>query len=353
MSDDLQDWAALVLADIAEAEDESALQVLTSKLLGKGGRIAERRRALKDLPKVERPQAGALVHALSQQLQAAVQVRRDVLERVRIEAALAGDCVDVSLPGRRDASGSLHPVTRTLRQIEDIFLAVGFSRAEGPEIEDDYHNFGALNTPLHHPARAMQDTFYIQPQSASSPTGSAPPLPLLLRTHTSAVQVRTMENQSPPLRIICPGRVYRADHPDATHTPMFHQVEGLVVDEGISMGHLKSTVLEFLQAFFGADVSARFRPSYFPFTEPSVEVDVECIHCRGDGCATCSQTGWIEVIGCGMVHPKVLQTSGVDPERYSGFAFGFGADRLCALQYGIHDLRLFFDNDVRFLRQFA
>lgn len=349
MGDDLAKWAKKVLAEIDAIQDLEQHQQLVSKLLGKSGTIAKQRRNLKQLPTNERPTAGAAVHALSEQLRSALDARRDALENAELDRLLASENLDVTLPGRIHARGSLHPVTQTLRQIEDIFLSIGFSLAIGPEIEDDYHNFGALNTPEHHPARAMQDTFYVQPTLCDKPQA----LPMVLRTHTSPVQVRTMETQELPLRIICPGRVYRADHPDATHTPMFHQVEGLVVDVDISMGHLKSTVLEFLRAFFGFNVQARFRPSYFPFTEPSVEVDVECIHCCGEGCQTCSRTGWIEVLGCGLVHPKVLKMSGIDPEQYSGFAFGFGADRMCALRYGITDMRMFLENDVRFLRQFA
>jgi phenylalanyl-tRNA synthetase alpha chain len=229
-------------------------------------------------------------------------------------------------------------VTQALQRIEEIFVGAGYDVVEGPEIEDDYHNFEALNLPPHHPARAMHDTFYVADGK-------------VLRTHTSPVQVRVMESGQPPIRVICPGRVYRRDS-DITHTPMFHQVEGLVVDEGISFADLKGTVTDFVQRFFEKDLAVRFRPSYFPFTEPSAEVDVECVQCRGEGCRTCSQTGWIEVMGCGMVHPNVLSMSGIDSERYSGFAFGFGADRLSMLLYRVDDLRLFFENDIRFLAQF-
>jgi phenylalanyl-tRNA synthetase alpha chain len=227
---------------------------------------------------------------------------------------------------------------RTIERIEDIFSGSGFTVVEGPEIEDDYHNFEALNIPAHHPARAMHDTFWFDSK-------------LLLRTHTSTVQVRVMESGKAPFRIICPGRVYRCDS-DVTHTPMFHQVEGLVIDEGISFADLKGLIAEFLRTFFEADLSVRFRPSYFPFTEPSAEVDVQCVSCRGAGCRVCKETGWLEVMGCGMVHPSVLQCSGVDPERYTGFAFGMGIDRLAMLRYRIKDLRLLFDNDMRFLKQF-
>ncbi|HSH48244.1 MAG TPA: phenylalanine--tRNA ligase subunit alpha, partial [Halomonas sp.] len=247
---------------------------------------------------------------------------------------------DVTLPGRGQASGGLHPVTRTLERIEGLFTRIGFAVATGPEIEDDYHNFEALNIPAHHPARGMADTFYFDATR-------------LLRTHTSPVQVRTMQAQSPPIRIVCPGRVYRSDS-DLTHTPMFHQVEGLLVDENISFADLKGTLEDFLHAFFERDdLSVRFRPSYFPFTEPSAEVDIECVMCAGQGCRVCSHTGWLEVLGCGMVHPAVFGHVGIDAERYTGFAFGMGAERLAMLRYGVNDLRLFFDNDLRFLRQFA
>jgi len=236
--------------------------------------------------------------------------------------------------------GGLHPITRTIERIENFFSGIGFQVMEGPEIEDDYHNFEALNIPAHHPARAMHDTFYIDDTH-------------VLRTHTSGVQVRTMETQSPPLRIICPGRVYRCDS-DLTHSPMFHQVEGLLIDESSSFGDLKGLLEEFLQVFFEReDLAVRFRPSYFPFTEPSAEVDIQCVKCSGDGCRICSQTGWLEVLGCGMVNPKVFEMSGIDTEKFTGFAFGLGVERLAMLRYGVGDLRLNFDNDLRFLRQFS
>lgn len=246
--------------------------------------------------------------------------------------------IDVTLPGRGQLSGGLHPVTRTLERIEQCFSRIGYEVAEGPEVEDDYHNFEALNIPGHHPARAMHDTFYFNAN-------------MLLRTHTSPVQVRTMESQQPPIRIVCPGRVYRCDS-DLTHSPMFHQVEGLLVDEGVSFADLKGTIEEFLRAFFEKQLEVRFRPSFFPFTEPSAEVDIQCVICSGNGCRVCKQTGWLEVMGCGMVHPNVLRMSNIDPEKFQGFAFGMGAERLAMLRYGVNDLRLFFDNDLRFLGQF-
>jgi phenylalanyl-tRNA synthetase alpha chain len=256
----------------------------------------------------------------------------------QLASDLARDAVDVTLPGRRHGLGGLHPVTQALQRIEEIFVGAGYEVATGPEIEDDYHNFEALNMAADHPARAMHDTFYF---------GDG----MLLRTHTSPVQVRAMESGDLPIRIIAPGRVYRRDS-DLTHTPMFHQVEGLVIDRGISFADLKGTVTGFVREFFEADLEVRFRPSYFPFTEPSAEVDVECVKCRGAGCRVCGASGWLEVMGCGLVHPRVLEMSGIDPEVYSGFAFGFGGDRLAMLMYEIDDLRRLFENDLRFLRQF-
>ena len=255
-----------------------------------------------------------------------------------MSASLLAEQVDVSLPGRRPSTGGLHPVTQAMYRIEEIFTGAGYEVVSGPEVENDYYNFEALNIPSHHPARAMHDTFYFGDGT-------------LLRTHTSPSQVHTMEKQAPPIRVICPGRVYRRDS-DLTHSPMFHQVEGLVVDEGISFADLKGTVIDFLQRFFEKDLEVRFRPSYFPFTEPSAEVDVQCVHCLGKGCRVCSNTGWLEVMGCGMVHPNVLDMANIDTEVYSAFAFGFGGDRLAMLLYEVDDLRLFFENDLRFLRQF-
>jgi phenylalanyl-tRNA synthetase alpha chain len=255
-----------------------------------------------------------------------------------LERQLASELVDITLPGRRYDHGGLHPVSRTIERIQAIFSVAGYSVAVGPEIEDDYHNFGALNIPDHHPARAMHDTFYIDPAT-------------VLRTHTSPVQVRVMEESKPPYRMICPGRVYRCDS-DITHTPMFHQVEGLLIDRQVSFADLRGTIEEFLQAFFEKDLAVRFRPSYFPFTEPSAEVDMACVMCEGLGCRVCSHTGWLEVMGCGMVHPRVLEMSGVNSDEFTGFAFGMGVERLAMLRYGVNDLRLFFENDLRFLRQF-
>jgi phenylalanyl-tRNA synthetase alpha chain len=245
----------------------------------------------------------------------------------------------VTLPGRGPGRGGLHPITRTLERIETIFAGMGFETAEGPEVEDDFHNFEALNIPASHPARAMHDTFYFDPHT-------------VLRTHTSPVQIRTMENREPPLRVIAPGRVYRCDS-DLTHTPMFHQVEGLYVAEGVNFAHLKGVLDAFLKAFFEQDLAVRFRPSYFPFTEPSAEVDIGCVHCGGEGCRVCGHTGWLEVLGCGLVHPNVFAHVGIDTERYTGFAFGMGVERLAMLRYGVDDLRVFFDNDLGFLAQYG
>jgi phenylalanyl-tRNA synthetase alpha chain len=325
-------------AAIDAAAEARSLDEARVEFLGKKGALTGLLKSLGDLDPAERPKAGAVINDAKQQVQSWIEAREQQLSAEQLSASLGEETVDVTLPGRRHDQGGLHPVTQALQRIEDIFVGAGYEVVEGPEIEDDYHNFEALNLPPHHPARAMHDTFYLEDGT-------------VLRTHTSPVQVRAMESGQPPIRVICPGRVYRRDS-DITHTPMFHQVEGLVVDEGISFADLKGTVIDFVRRFFEKDLAVRFRPSYFPFTEPSAEVDVECVQCRGAGCRTCSQTGWLEVMGCGMVHPNVLSMSGIDPERYSGFAFGFGGDRLSMLLYQVDDLRLFFENDARFLAQF-
>ncbi len=330
---------------VAEADDLAALDHVRVEYLGKKGQITALLKSLGKLSAEDRPAAGAKINEAKQAVQEQISVRKTAMEQAAIDAKLAAETIDVTLPGRGQSNGGLHPVTRTLKRIEAIFAAVGYEVAEGPEIEDDYHNFEALNIPSHHPARAMHDTFYIRSQKVDADTK------YVLRTHTSPVQIRTMETQEPPIRIICPGRVYRCDS-DLTHTPMFHQVEGLVVDKNISFADLKGTVDQFLKAFFEADVPVRFRPSYFPFTEPSAEVDIQCTNCGGEGCRVCSQTGWLEIMGCGMVHPNVFSASGVDAETYTGFAFGMGVERLAMLRYGVNDLRMFFENDLKFLRQF-
>lgn len=337
---DLEELVTEARAAIGAVSDSTALDAVRVDYLGKKGKITALLKGLGKLSAAERPAAGAQINLAKQRLQEQIGDRKAVLQHAALAARLASEKIDVTLPGRGQSTGGLHPVSRTLERIESIFTNIGFDVAEGPEIEDDYHNFSALNMPEHHPARAMQDTFYIDSNT-------------VLRTHTSPVQVRVMETSEPPIRIICPGRVYRSDSPDLTHTPMFHQVEGLLIDEDISFADLKGTIESFLQVYFEQDeLAVRFRPSYFPFTEPSAEVDIGCVMCAGDGCRVCSYTGWLEVLGCGMVHPKVLEYSNIDSERYSGFAFGMGADRLAMLRYGIDDARLLFDNDVKFLRQF-
>lgn len=326
------------LEAVQQAANPQELDELRVRFLGKKGEITAQLKTLGELAPEERPAAGAKINEVKTAVADAIGARKAQLEEQALSARLAEEKIDVTQPGRRQASGGLHPVTQTLRRMEAFFSNIGYDVAVGPEIEDDYHNFEALNIPAHHPARAMHDTFYFDAGT-------------LLRTHTSPVQVRTMEHGEPPFRIVCPGRVYRCDS-DLTHTPMFHQMEGLLVDTDVSFADLKGTVEEFLRVFFEKELAVRFRPSYFPFTEPSAEVDIECVICGGDGCRVCSRTGWIEIMGCGMVHPKVLEASGVDAERYSGFAFGMGVERLAMLRYGVNDLRLFFENDLKFLRQF-
>lgn len=336
---DLDELTSTATAAIASAADLAALDTERVRYFGKKGEVTGLLKGLGALPAEERAERGAQINAVKQAIQSGIDLRRGALEQARLNEQLATDSVDVTLPGRRQGSGGLHPITRTIERMEEYFGSVGFSVAGGPEIEDDWHNFEALNIPAHHPARAMHDTFYT--------VGG-----LLLRTHTSPVQVRTMESAKPPIRIICPGRVYRCDS-DLTHSPMFHQLEGLLVDEGTNFANLKGIVTEFLHAFFEQELEVRFRPSYFPFTEPSAEIDMQCVICAGSGCRVCSHTGWLEVMGSGMVHPRVLEMSGIDAERYTGYAFGMGVERLAMLRYSVNDLRLFFDNDLRFLRQFA
>jgi len=324
---------------IAQVETLKALDDIRVAFLGKKGLLTEQLKALGKLPAADRREAGQAINAAKRELAQSLETCKQKLEQAALDARLAAEAVDVSLPGRGINSGGLHPVTRTVRRIRSLFAQLGFEVAEGPEVEDDYHNFEALNIPAHHPARAMHDTFYFEDGR-------------LLRTHTSPVQVRVMENREPPLRIIAPGRVYRCDS-DVTHTPMFHQVEGLMVDKNVSftdlMGHLET----FLHLYFERDdLKIRFRPSYFPFTEPSAEADIECVICSGEGCRVCSHTGWLEVLGCGMIHPEVFKSVGIDNEIYTGYAFGMGVERLAMLRYGVNDLRLFFENDLRFLQQF-
>ena len=326
------------LDEVAACGDLAALEDARIRWLGKKGTLTAQLKSLGDVDTAARPAAGARINDAKERVRAALDARREELRRADIERRLSAGRIDVTLPGRGEEQGGLHPVTKTRLRIETLFRRAGFDVASGPEIEDDFHNFGALNIPPDHPARAMHDTFYF-------PDGR------LLRTHTSPVQIRALLEHGAPLAIIAPGRVYRCDS-DMTHSPMFHQLEGLAVGENVSFANMKAVLHGFLQSFFERDLAMRLRPSYFPFTEPSAEVDMSCVFCDGKGCRTCKHTGWLEISGCGMVHPNVLRASGVDPERYAGYAFGAGIDRLAMLRYGVNDLRLFFEDDVRFLRQF-
>lgn len=323
---DLQDLLEQALGEVAAAADARALDAARVRHLGKKGLITQRLKTLGGLPAEQRRAAGQEVNRAKDRVRDAIEVRQAALVREQLAERLAAERIDVTLPARGQRPGGLHPVTLVLQDIARLFGEIGFEVVDGPEIEDNYHNFEALNIPAHHPARAMHDTFYLDAD-------------LLLRTHTSNVQARHMKTTRPPIRVIAPGRVYRCDS-DMTHTPMFHQVEGIMVDEGVTFAHLKGVLEEFARHIFGADTRTRFRPSYFPFTEPSAEVDI-----LGDN-------GWLEILGCGMVHPVVLNNVGIDSRRYSGFAFGMGAERIAMLRYGIDDIRLFFENDLRFLRQF-
>ncbi|MDO8846628.1 MAG: phenylalanine--tRNA ligase subunit alpha [Methylicorpusculum sp.] len=338
MSATLQDILAQALNELANAQDLNSLDQVRVHYLGKKGLFTAQMKELGRLDPVQRREAGQVINDAKNKFQDSLESRKFELQNAALEQRLASESIDVTLPGRGHHVGGLHPVTVTLRRISRIFSSVGFKVVEGPEIEDDYHNFGALNIPDHHPARAMHDTFYFDAHT-------------VLRTHTSPVQIRAMEAEKPPLKVIAPGRVYRCDS-DITHTPMFHQVEGFLVDTQVSFADLKGVVYEFLRAFFEKDIQVRFRPSYFPFTEPSAEVDIECVMCDGKGCRVCGHTGWLEVMGCGMIHPEVFKSVGIDAEVFSGFAFGMGVERLTMLRYGINDLRLFFENDLKFLQQF-
>lgn len=338
MSNNLDEIVAVAGQAIADSSDLGELDRIRVQYLGKKGVFTEQMKKLGKLPAEERPVVGDAINKARKLFQDSLSARKSDLETRALNSRLEREKIDVSLPGRGQTPGGLHPVSRTLRRICGIFASVGFQVEEGPEIEDDYHNFEALNIPEHHPARAMHDTFYFDPHT-------------LLRTHTSPVQIRVMENSPPPLKIIAPGRVYRCDS-DLTHTPMFHQVEGFLVDEDVSFADLKGVLFQFLTSFFEKDVQVRFRPSYFPFTEPSAEVDIACVMCQGSGCRVCGNSGWLEVLGCGMIHPAVFGSVGIDHEHHTGFAFGMGVERLAMLRYGIDDLRLFFENDLKFLKQF-
>jgi phenylalanyl-tRNA synthetase alpha chain len=338
MAESLTELIERALADVSAAGNLSELDEVRVRVLGKKGLLTEQLKGLGRLAAEERPAAGQKINEAKLAVQSALEVRRDALESEALGAELARGTIDVTLPGRGQETGGLHPVTRSRLRIERIFMQAGFEVATGPEVEDDFHNFEALNIPANHPARAMHDTFYF-------PDGR------LLRTHTSPVQIRAMRERKPPMAIIAPGRVYRNDS-DMTHTPMFHQVEGIVVGEDVSFANLKAMLHTFVERFFEQPLGMRLRPSYFPFTEPSAEVDIECVFCHGTGCRVCKQTGWLEILGCGMIHPNVLKAAGIDSEQWQGYAFGMGIERVTMLRYGVDDLRLFFENDLQFLKQF-
>lgn len=340
MSQELDSLLENAVQAINQSKDLASLDSIRVAYLGKKGEITAKLKNLGQIPADQRPAAGQAINQIKLQIQNLLEQQKSAINARLIDDRLSSETVDVSLPGRGEKLGGLHPVTLTMNRIQKMFGKLGFDVVEGPEVEDDFHNFEALNIPEHHPARAMHDTFYFDDHR-------------LLRTHTSPVQIRVLQKQPPPVRIIAPGRVYRCDS-DITHTPMFHQVEGLLVDENVSFSDLKGTLEEFLKLFFEQDdLKTRFRPSYFPFTEPSMEVDISCVMCAGNGCRVCSHTGWLEVLGCGMVHPEVFRHVDIDTEAYTGYAFGVGVERLAMLRYGVNDLRLFFDNDLRFLRQFS
>jgi phenylalanyl-tRNA synthetase alpha chain len=326
--------------ELEAAEGPARVEEIRVRTLGKKGALTAEAKSIGALAPGDRPGAGELVNAVKDALEAAIAAREADLAGNALTRRLDAEALDVTLPGRRRGQGSRHPLSIVTADLLDVFRRMGFSVASGPEVETPWHNFEALNIPAGHPAREEMDTIYLAG------------VDLLLRTHTSPVQIRVMESQAPPVRVVCPGRVFRSDTPDASHSPYFHQIEGLWVDEGISLAHLKWALIEFVHQFFGPDVDTRFRPSYFPFTEPSGELDMQCLLCHGRGCRTCKGTGWLELLGCGMVHPAVLEAVGWDSERYTGFAWGIGVERVAMLKYGVPDIRMFFENDLRFLRQF-
>lgn len=340
MEQELQSLKQQALVELSQVDNMDALNELRVKYLGKKGSLTSALKGMGALSAEERPRIGQIVNDIRAEIEAILHTKSENYKQAELARKLASEKIDVTLPGRKVNIGHQHPLTVTLKRIKEIFMRMGFAIAEGPEVEQDYYNFEALNLPKDHPARDMQDSFYITEE-------------FLMRTHTSPVQVRTMQAATPnqPIRIIAPGKVYRRDY-DATHSPMFHQVEGLVIDKNISFSDLKGTLELFIHEIFGKEVGVRFRPSFFPFTEPSAEVDISCVMCSGNGCRVCSGTGWLEILGAGMVHPRVLEMSKFDPDQVSGFAFGMGVERIAMLLYGIDDLRLFYENDLRFLRQF-
>ncbi len=339
MKERLQQLQNDALTALRSSSSLKELQALRVQVLGKKGSLTEVMKGMRDLSAEDRPVIGQLVNQLKDQFEEVFKLRQQQLEEVEIAARLEREKIDVTLPGRTAFAGSLHPVTLVTDEIVEIFSRLGFSVEEGPEIEKDFYNFEALNIPRDHPARDMQDTFYINDD-------------LVLRTHTSPVQIRTMVKQPPPVRVIAPGTVYRRDS-DLTHSPMFHQIEGFLVDDKVTFGDLKGVLTHFLNEFFGEGLKVRFRPSFFPFTEPSAEVDIACVICGGKGCRVCGGSGWLEILGCGMIDPAVFVAVEYDAEKYSGFAFGMGLERIAMLKYGVNDLRLFFENDIRFLKQFS
>ena len=338
MKQRLEELLASAKLSIAQAEDETCLQDVRVGILGRKGEMTALMKGMGGLSPEERPIIGSMVNKIKAELEELIESRQSVLREANISARLTQEVIDVTLPGRRSTRGSKHPITLVMEEISTIFASLGFGIAEGPEIEKDFYNFEALNMPKDHPARDMQDTFYINDD-------------VVLRTHTSPVQIRTMLDHEPPVRVIAPGTVYRCDS-DITHSPMFHQVEGFLVDKHVTFGDLKGILTEFITRYFGADIGVRFRPSFFPFTEPSAEVDMQCVMCSGAGCRVCKNSGWLEILGSGMIDPEVFKSVGYDPEKYSGFAFGMGVERIAMLKYGVNDLRLFFENDLRFLKQF-
>lgn len=339
MKEQLEALRSEALSQLCTLKDPKQLEDFRVRYMGKKGSVTALLRGMGALSAEERPVMGQMVNQLRQELETAIAEKAQAIQDELQKERLAAETLDVTMPGKKDQRGGLHPLNVVLNDIIEIFQSMGFDVVDGPEVETDYYNFQALNVPEDHPARDMQDTFYL----ANS---------LLLRTQTSAAQARTMEERKPPIRIICPGRVYRADEVDATHSPVFHQIEGLVIDKGITMCDLKGVLEQFAHEIYGPETQVRFRPSFFPFTEPSVEVDVTCSECGGKGCRVCKGAGWIEILGAGMVHPRVLRMGGIDPDEYTGFAFGIGLDRLATTRYKISDIRLLFENDLRFLEQF-
>ncbi len=339
MIDMLEDVKKQAEAELSSVQDEISLQNLKAKFVGRKGVITEILKGMKDIPDSDRPRMGKLINETKTFVEDLIDSRLNEIRDEKKRRSLYEEKIDVTLPGRGMPVGARHPITQVMDEVTAIFERMGFEVAEGPEVETDYYNFEALNIPKNHPARDMQDTFYVSDE-------------IVLRTHTSPVQIRVMEKRQPPVKVIAPGKVYRCDS-DISHTPMFHQIEGLLVDEGVTFGDLKGVLTEFVRLVFGEGVGVRFRPSFFPFTEPSAEVDIACLICGGKGCRVCKDTGWLEILGCGMVDPEVFRSVGYDPDKYSGFAFGMGIERITMLKFGINDIRLFFENDIRFLKQFT